>query len=208
MQGSLVFRRPIEHTLRGLRFERREEAKSFYLWVFFMPLCVPTDHITLDFGKRLGGDSHSWDSQSPDMLPGLLNAIREEAIPFLQGLETPEGVINRIRSLRLPPDAFYKHEAIGYLLARYGSVPEAIRSLDETIASLRSGYQPDWVKPLVDRAILLQDKLIEDPEAARHLLDSWEEESLRNLKLERFRGPAKDGDSGIRGPEVSPRSSL
>jgi hypothetical protein len=195
VQGWLVFRSPIDHTLRGLCFERRELPTSFYLEVFFMPLCVPTDDITLNFGKRLGGGSHSWDVSDPRLASALCEAVTQEAVPFLSGLESPGDVINRIRRLRVPQDAFYVQQAIAYLQARYGSVPEAIESLGRTIASLRQGLQTDWAKRFTDRAILLQDKLIEDPAAARRLLDSWEVETLRNLKLERFRQAVAPAES-------------
>lgn len=111
-----------------------------------MPLCIPTEHIALSFGERLGGGCHSWDNRDAGLIPALRNAVAQQAIPFLRGLETPADVINRIRTLKLPPDAYYVHQNIGFLQARYGTVSEAIESLDRTIVSLERGLQTDGRK--------------------------------------------------------------
>ncbi len=207
VDGSLIFRAPIRHTLCGLSFERREVADSFYLWVFLMPLCIQEDHITLSFAKRLGGGSHSWKASSTDLIPCLLDAVKQEGAPFLSGLETPADVVRRIQNLNLPQDAFYKHQALGYMLARCGRFQDAIGSLETTIKLLTDdalgrfgtvvdrgkvtyvplGPQPEWEKRARDQAASLRDRLIDDPAGVPLLLDSWEEESLRNLKLLSYR---------------------
>jgi hypothetical protein len=207
VDGSIVFRPPVGHTLSGLCFERRETADSFYLWVFLMPLCIPEDHITLSFGKRLGGGSHSWEASSRELIPSLLDAVDREAIPFLEGLETPGDVVSRIQNLNLPKDAFYRYEALGYMLARCGRPKEAIANLDRTIELLGDGRagrcgimvdrgkvtcvplgpRPEWEKRAKDRAATLRDRLINDPVAVPLLLGSWEQESLRNLGLLGYR---------------------
>ena len=64
IKGPLMLIRPVECMLRGISFEGSSFDKtSFYVTMFVMPLCVPTNHLYLNFGSRVrraeGGDRWS-----------------------------------------------------------------------------------------------------------------------------------------------------
>jgi len=68
INGPLMFIRPVNRVLRGLYFEGSSfDAKSFYLWAFFLPLCVPTKHVSFNLGKRIrGGGGERWSQTIPN----------------------------------------------------------------------------------------------------------------------------------------------
>jgi len=129
VKAPLVFIAPMNHTLRGLCFESHSyEQKLFYVWVFFLPLCVPRKHVSFELGKRIGGDR--WNADAPDIIRELGIALKREALPFLSPIESPRDVAQAAKSLRLPQNP-HVQQSIAYALASAGAIGEAIAALDE-----------------------------------------------------------------------------
>lgn len=183
VKTPLVLVPPVKHTLRGLCFESHShEAKLFYVWVFFLPLFVPRQYVSFEFGKRIGGDR--WNAEAPDIVHELGVALKREAMPFLSPIETPRDVVQAAKSLRLPQNANIQ-QAIAYALARAGDVHKAIAELDTLLAMLDS--KVPWQLEMTERASALRLQLHTDVPGAQKQLEAWEAESISNLGLEKFR---------------------
>jgi hypothetical protein len=54
VKGAMILAQPIEPVVRGLHFDgSSHDADIFYIYVFYMPLCVPCRFVHLTFGSRL-----------------------------------------------------------------------------------------------------------------------------------------------------------
>src|SRR5574341_1368812 len=80
LKGPLLIWPPVDHTLRGVCFEPSGFDRSgFYLWMFLLPLCVRREYLSFEIGERL---RIGWRSDDPQLVPKLLRALQEEAIPY------------------------------------------------------------------------------------------------------------------------------
>jgi hypothetical protein len=132
LHGKLLYMPPTESLLNGILFETSGFSKTpFYINVFVMPLFVPSQYLTLSYGNRLESPTKpfGWDSQRTNLVPNLRDAIRSRAMPFLTAIRTLGGFISYLRSHRV--EDIRSLEALGYALARSGSVKESIEALDK-----------------------------------------------------------------------------
>jgi hypothetical protein len=72
------------------------DANAFYVSVFFMPFFVPAEQLVLNFGRRLGNRSCRWNKNDPDIDIELSDVLKNEALPYLSEVETPEQVADWI----------------------------------------------------------------------------------------------------------------
>jgi hypothetical protein len=188
LKGPLLLWPPVDHTLRAVCFEPSGfDRDSFYLWVFILPLCMRHEHLMFNMGHRLG---FSWERDDPNLLMNLLVALRNDAIPFLDGLDTPRDVVEAIKHRWLESEDPHVYQAVAYMLALYGDRTEALAAMDDLLRRLDTGYQRPWKTDMANEARMLKAKLLEDPDGARRMLAEWEAESRRNLKLEEFSSAA------------------
>jgi hypothetical protein len=85
VSGPMIVKCPIDQVLRGLSFEGSSfDANTFFVWFFFLPLCIPTTHLYFNFGQRLrnsnGGDA--WHVNALDLLSDLRAAISQRPCPI------------------------------------------------------------------------------------------------------------------------------
>jgi hypothetical protein len=173
---------PYREILRALCFDRSEDAEYFYLWVFFMPLCVPAEHLAFNLGQRVWCEIERWHLKDPALLEKLVSRINDDALPFLENAQSP---LEAARFALFTPGAAkspYVRQANAYLLARAGKTFEASQSLDDLLHLL----EPDvpWQAKMAARAEKLRALLSNSPEDAQAQLRAWEIESIHNLGLE------------------------
>jgi hypothetical protein len=173
---------PTVEILRGLYFERSgSDTSRFYVWVFFMPLCVPSSHIAFNLGRRIGGTDQRWDFNDSLLHEKILFSIRAEAVPFLrqtQTLQLASQLASSIASTSKSPHAL---QASAYLRARSGDVAGAIDSLGALISSLKADVP--WQSEIASRAENLKFLLTNNPDQAALQLKEWELEAIKNLKI-------------------------
>jgi hypothetical protein len=193
IKGQLLFIVPLGHTLRGFHFDGSSvDKESFYVNAFFMPLCVPSEHLHLTFGRRLregGGDR--WSAATP-RFEAILEAAVQKELPFLAGLKTARDVAN---ALTPPGSNPHCHEALAYALAQTGETRTAVDAIDTLLGLINSKKRVTppltWELEIANRAQLLKTKLTDNPEDARAQLARWESETIRNLGLESFSADGK-----------------
>ena len=167
---------PIGHTLRGVFLERSSAPTSFYVWVFFQPLCVPSDHTYFNLGWRLGGGTQTWNVDDSSGLDDLRESIVREAIPFLEPIKTPRDTALAGKLLDPRHDGATQR-AVAYAFARAGDTPQAIREIDRFLA-IGVGDERDWVLKESAEASSLKKLLLTDPAAAQRQLQEWEAKTL------------------------------
>jgi hypothetical protein len=186
VKGPMLFIQPLKHTLRGIYFEGSSfDARSFYVWMFFMPLCVPTHHIGFNLGRRIrgvgGGDR--WNADAPNLLAELGAALKREALPFLGGIASLQDVAKAATALQTSHDP-YVQEAIAYALARTGEIEQAAMALDQLIGLLDA--KVPWQCEMADRARTLKSQMVSNPADVQRQLEAWEAENIHTLGLEAF----------------------
>jgi hypothetical protein len=187
VKGPMAASRPVKHALRGLYFEGSSfDAKSFYVWTFFLPLFVPAKHVSFNFGKRLrspsGGDR--WNADAPNLVAELKAAVKREALPFLSGIESAEDIA-MVAATFLKAGDPYGQQAIAYAWARAGEGSRAVEELERLVCLLDA--KVPWHREMAERAEALKTKLLTNPAEAQRQLETWESETSQNLGLERFR---------------------
>jgi len=186
IKGSLIFVPPVRTLLRGISFEGSSFDKaSFYVNFFVMPLFVPTEHLYFNFGNRVrhrkGGDR--WSREDPGLVEELGDALKQQALPFFSRATDLVSFAELAASFssRNP----HTPNAIGFALARAGRGNQAIDVLDQVLTHLDLSVA--WQHTIADLSRRLKTMLIEDPEKAQGQLETWENETVRNLGLEKFR---------------------
>lgn len=187
VKGQLMILNPVEHTLRGFHFDGSSfDKKSFYVDVFFMPLCVPTEQVHFTFGHRVrdkGGDR--WSIQDSNFQLTLELAMQREVL-FLSSLHTPKDVAKALEPLTRPNDAGYVnphcYEALAYTLVQAGEISRAAEVIDTLLKHANPTLA--WECEISERARLIQGKLLKHPEAVGEQLAVWEAQTIRNLELD------------------------
>ncbi|WP_143450132.1 hypothetical protein [Janthinobacterium sp. BJB304] len=185
-KGPMAVRLPMELAVRGIYFEGSSfDTKSFYVWVFFLPLFVPATHVSFNLGRRLrvpnGGDR--WSTDMPNMVTDLEATVERDAKPFLFSLESPKDLAKAAEQFQAPGDP-YVQQAIAYAWARDGDVARAIIELEKLVSQLDSHV--GWQRAMRERAEDLSAMLLESPKLAKAQLEAWEAETIKCLGLGSF----------------------
>ena len=185
IKGSLMFRSPVGRILQGVSFEGSSFDKtSFYVNVFAMPLCVPADHLFLNFGSRVrhvgGGDR--WCITKPGVVAELTAMLKRNAIPFFSKTESLLDFAEVAKSFSGNP---HTTKAIAFTLARAGKTSQAIELLSQLPNQV--DFSIPWQREIGDLCMLLEAKLRQNPTDAQQQLAAWEVDTTRALGLELYR---------------------
>jgi hypothetical protein len=181
--GMVLHSSSVKHVLRGFYFEDSGfDASAFYVWVFFLPLYIPTTTISFNFGKRLGsGSGTRWTLSTPRLHDELLEYILLDGLEFLKDKDEPSKVAIAVRKLG-PSSGLYGIEAIAYSEIMSENVIAGLTALDKLTSSLDRSIR--WQAEMMDRATRLKMKLSVSLQDAKQLLTEWEQSSLKNLGLQ------------------------
>lgn len=189
---SEIFIAPIGHVLRGFTFESSAYTKEdFYFWWFFMPICRPIGHLTLNYGGRLNvpGGYSGWRTDMPELPDKMLAAMKPVALPLLQSINSIQDVIEAIYAHRgtREVDDINVQDDIACLQILDGRTDEAGIMLDSIIAHEHGTDRRQWVLNIVERTKQLKTKLQKDPKLSMTQVESWQDQTFRALQLERWR---------------------
>jgi hypothetical protein len=181
-KGLMLYASPLNHVLRGFYFEDSGfDPSAFYVWAFFLPLYVPTTHVSFSFGKRLGEASGKrWNLGDSQLRDELLACIQRDGLPFLEGVKEPDDVATAIHRLGADSDP-YKLEAIAYSLAMADDVAAAQQALEHLAKVL--DRKIGWQAEMIDRAVQLAWQMNSDPRQAKQQLSEWEQTTVKNLGI-------------------------
>lgn len=140
-----------------------------------MPLFVPTDALSLDHSRRIGGSAALFDMDDQD---SLSRAVREA---LYQASSTDEGAWIRDVAKKGPTPNIRLQEVSAYcaLLGR-----DAHAGLEGLGALERHVARYPWEQEVVDRARHVASLLRRsDLDSALRTLESWRDETVQRLKL-------------------------
>jgi hypothetical protein len=181
---KLLFIAPIGHTLRAFLFETSSDKNAFYFHWFFMPLCIPSNYLTLSYGDRLPAPVRTgWALDIPDLPMQLVKEANKNAVPFLRRLDSIAKTISAIKARRRRLD-IHDFEQIGYMLILDGDFSGAAKELAE-LKKHNSTYQ--WEREVVARGLSVLELLKQDPMVALEQVKTWEAETIANLKLDEWK---------------------
>jgi len=177
--GPLLALPPVRPILRAVYLNRSSSPGLYYLEVFVQPLYAPFDSVAFGIGWRLGGRAHTWNLSDVALWDSAVEAIRIDALPFLESVAEPLDVIRAAQLVRRTgPVAVRYWMALSY--ARAGETARALSDLDTVAVELRqSSLSPDLALQAEKMIALLRD----DPSEARRQLDAWENYTFDKLGL-------------------------
>jgi hypothetical protein len=182
LKGSLMFKLPIKPVLRGVVLEGSSfDRNSFTVTAFMQPMCVPAEHLHLNFSVRIrqpeGGDR--WSTTRPDLVVELSGALKRQAVPFLSRAASLIDFVAAARTFsRTNPNT---QRAIAYSLARAGRIDEGAEIIDQLLDRLDA--KVPWQAALAHEATQLRTKMAANPTEALQQLETWELETVRKLGL-------------------------
>ena len=173
IKAPLWFFLPVEYALRGVCFEGSSfDSRSFYVWAFVQPTCVPAEHLSFSLGKRiLNGSADRWNSTDPAMLSALQEALRTQALPFLNRADSIGGAIELAEDWSLGAQP-YLRQAAAYWLVLAGHDAKAKVALEELQGTLSPGVH--WQEAMAAHANELLRLLQVDAAQARQRLGRME----------------------------------
>src|SRR5436190_18471300 len=144
--GALVLATPVGNILRAVHFDSSSFSRAgFYVKVIFQPLYIPLDHLILSFGKRLD-DQWKWDG-GPVLGP-LSEALKQDAVPHLERIKSPEDFPTGLERLGIRPTTLGVAQAVAFSYARARHWEQAGAQLN-ALPSLPSGGR-DWEEQILD----------------------------------------------------------
>lgn len=190
--GRLVVIKPVHHILHGVYIDRSIDRLTFVpTWsVIFM--FEPRKDFGYRWGARVCGPSGGWNITDPDLPALMCEAIESEALPPMRSIKTLDDFV-RFTSKERFPDTYldlYEMSKVFVDVAR-GDLKVA-RSICEYMATdeAQRRYLPD-MQERYDRVTKELCPLIaaNDRPGLAQLLHSYEAQSVKNLKLEKFWEP-------------------
>jgi len=179
--NDLLLRTPLGPILRALCLERSGwDPRGFYVWVFFQPLCIPHAHVFLS--RLAPGRRHT---HLELRHPRRHHSTAWSDPPGRASLPGPNPVAARCRAAGETAGTGRFHLPKVHrirLRERWRQSPSAPRA--------RSSSRGRFPEPVAERdpeAKKLRELLLQDPAAAQHQLQTWEEQTTRTLGLDQFR---------------------
>jgi len=155
-----------------------------------MPLFVPTDTLTLLFGRRLsnaGTDAWDWDeTRIANFIDNLKQAMRYQGLEWLRQIQRPLDLA-RVGPTLVSPKSIEGKEVIAYSLIYTELFDEAESKMEELCTSIRlSNSNAPWAIEWGHRSQTLLNLLKTAPHKAKEQLLEWEQQTIKNLKLEKL----------------------
>src|SRR5262249_29297767 len=154
---------------------------KFTVYVFVLPLYVPTRHLYFLFGRRLKDDRGCeiwWDLNDAKSAEDLLARVQAQDIPLLNRIDSPARLLGIAQELPATQEV-YKWETVAYSLLMVDDYAGARDSLDHLLAGPDTAIP--WHAEMMERALHLKQELSTDERRAKRLLEQWEQVSMRNL---------------------------
>jgi hypothetical protein len=179
--GPLVYEKPPVHILRGLCFESSGFSKTdFYVWVFAMPLYIPTDHISFTLGERLTNrGNQGWKLGTETLSMDLARAFREQALPWLSNRNDLSDCVRALSLLANNDPNRAIARALG--LFTLGRTVEGMQALDDLMPSIQT--ESKWQLEILNKANLIKGLALESEQKVHQQLSNWENQTLVQLGL-------------------------
>jgi hypothetical protein len=185
VQGHLLYAIPCGSVLCGFCFESSAWSKTaVHITAFAQPLYVPSDHVVLTYGKRLGARSHRWELDgrtSASTLDELAMSLESDGMKFLKRRQTPTLLAGAYRweaAFRKNP---HMRQLVAFSLAKSKKSDKALRMLNKLRRPKPDA--PEWERAIASESEMLVTALERGGEQGDQLLTEWEARTRKSLKL-------------------------
>ena len=190
--GRLLVIKPVHHILHGVDVDRSLDPKLFVPTWSVIFLFEPREHFGYRWGERVYHPSGIWDVTDPDLPALMCEAIENQALHPMRSIKTIDDFVRFTSKERFPDTHLdlYELTKIFVDVAR-GHLAAARSGCDYlTTDRARRWYLPD-MQERYDRVMQELCPLIaaNDRTGLARLLHSYEAQSVKNLKLEKFWEP-------------------
>lgn len=192
---SDLFFDPMNHIYRYFSFAGSAySTATIRVNAAFMPLYVPADFYHVTLGKRLqNGHTDVWEwseAEETKVFESIRDAMRTQGMERLGKVQSPLDLA-RMAPLLNSPDSEAVKQAVDYSLIYTGQFEEAQVGMEEYMKpiEIRDRRNPPTEPWDLERQRLereLSGLLKQNPEEARQLLLQWEQQTIKNLKLEKY----------------------
>jgi hypothetical protein len=171
--------------MRGFLFDRSQMNKhAVRLEVFAQALFVPTDAVELVFARELGNYHLDDPERAGEVMEAMRRQAEVQAPPFLALAVDCASLAEHAGELaEHTVDQAAVDEVRAYCLVRVGDVGparEELQALARKLGASSIGYHAR----ALERVTTVADALARSPVQAREVLDGWERETARALRLE------------------------
>jgi hypothetical protein len=178
VEGSLIYRRPIEHVLLGVNVDTVYVASRLHVKAVVMPLYSPRGHLTYFVPRDLG----AIDVLDKTRLPSGALELFTAAVPFLEQHATPELLLRDESWKRADDSVRLEVEGYSYLLVGDGG---SARQILEHATTLPTDPELEWLGEIQRRCRLVLSLMQGGLDRACAQLVEWEDETLAALRLSR-----------------------
>ena len=190
-RGS-VFVTPIRHTLRAISFHPTSWPTGFQLTVTTGTICGRTGKYPLGFGgvKAYWPKHNYWESDEPDFLESLFEAIEVECLPKLRAADNFEKLQALHEWYHDPTDAHFQSSmAFFHLMA--GRFEEVDEILTERTAFVQREFLVKFIPEVAEKKPHTCARLSKKRkrEILQHLHER-EATAIRNFRLEKYWEPS------------------
>lgn len=185
IKGSLLFRCPFTWCVEGIHFDSAShDPLAFYVDIFLLPLCVPTQHLHVSFGTRVRRISGSdrWSAEDPSFSVELQQQIETSTSELFKEVKSPLEIAVRIPAVNRGTQVVGE-EATAFMYARGGDRVCALAALEAL--EMKLDPTAPWKREMLERVRHLQGLVRNSPVQAQQQLAAWEEETVQNLGLAR-----------------------
>jgi hypothetical protein len=179
----------MNHLWRGFLFSGSRVAQCFYFYVNIMPLYIPTDVHYVGIGSRLFEDATTtweWDeTRAQEIIDRLVNRMESKERELLDKLQTPADIA------RTGPQLCGMHDPnrvriYALSLVYAGEFGHALPMLEELCIRMTEMRGAHEKGPIQVQCETILELLKRDPALAKAQLLEWEQQTIKNLRLERY----------------------
>lgn len=153
-----------------------------------MPICIPTCHIHLSLGRRIGNENQRWSLDDVELNDKICSVVTTDALGFLETVSTPSRAALVAMRTDKQSGSLKGQQACAYLHARAGEYELALQALSKFIKSLDPAIA--WQAEMLSRARHLFCLLRKARSASKHSsvlgrtkrFGTWDSLNLRKRK--------------------------
>ena len=190
--GRLVIIKPVQHILCGINIGRSLDPLKFVPTWSVLLLSEPHKNFGYLWGAKVSGPRGNWKISDPDLPVAMCQAIEQEALIPMRAVKTFDDFINFASKERFPVKHLDLYPATKILvdIARGDLIAAAAICQHLKTNEGRAEYMP-YLREEYDRVVEELCPLVTagDRAGLAKLLHSYEAQSVKNLKIEKYWEP-------------------
>ena len=189
--GRLVIIKPVHHFLCGIKIGRSLDPLSFVPTWSVLLLSEPHKNFGYLWGARVRGPSGNWKITDPELAATMCDAIEQEALAPMRAIKTFDDFINLASKERFPVRHLDLYPATRILVDIARGELAAAEAICLFLKTAKGRARYMYLEAYYDRVVqdLCPLVVAKDRMGLAKLLHSYEEQSVKNLRIEKFWEP-------------------